>query len=133
MELEININQAAALLGMTPATIFRKLSEGKIPGATKDGHNRWRFTLDGINEYLDIVEAGGERKSGGQQTNRGSQVRIRGVDTPVKRAQLEEFCAKNGMQVDKLYTYDWRKAKEKQALEIEAERVKLREMGLLRE
>jgi excisionase family DNA binding protein len=56
----MNIRQASTYLGISPDTLYKYLSEGKLP-AFKLG-NRWRFKKTTLDRWMELQSENGQSK-----------------------------------------------------------------------
>ena len=78
----MNIRQASQYLGVSPDTLYKYVSEEKIP-AFKLG-NRWKFKKTILDAWMEKKSAIGEER--GKPPQQAQKARL--ADTPAKRARM---------------------------------------------
>jgi excisionase family DNA binding protein len=78
----MNIRQASQYLGVSPDTLYKYVSEEKIP-AFKLG-NRWKFKKTILDAWMEKKSAIGE--AGGKPPQQAQKARL--TATPVKRVRM---------------------------------------------
>lgn len=99
-EVFLGLRESAALLNISEERMRTLAREGTVAGTKVDvnGKPEWRFSLEVLLERAEKAESGGGNKSEG-----GSVLRVRGI-TDTNRQALTDFCAENGLTLEKAYT-----------------------------
>ena len=71
----MTLREASQYLGISEDTLYKYLSEGRIPGVAFKLGNRWRFKKDLLDRWM---ERKSERVLDVKTTSRASKVSVRG-------------------------------------------------------